>query len=128
MAWWVWALIAWSTAASVAVLWLAAVVSDVRSRELQDSAAPLELPWVPGTSPDRSPLFQFDTKSIVATAQAAFTRSGLGDRGVSWSAVHVHWRSSVATAQGVISRIRGGGPAAITPDEPMMPGQVNRSR
>ncbi len=128
MAWWVWALIAWSTAASVAVLWLAAVVSDVRSGELQDSAAPLELPWVAGTSPDPFPLFRFDPKSIVATAQTAFNRSGLGDRRVSWSTVHVRWRSTVATARRAISRIRGGGPAAITPDEPIMPGQVDRSR
>ncbi len=112
MAWWVWALIAWSTAASVAVLWLAAAVSDLRSRELQESAAPLELPWAAGTSPDPFPLFQFDPKSIVATAQAAFTRSGLGDRGAAWSTVHVHWGTTVATARRAISRIRGGGPAA----------------
>ncbi len=129
MEWWIWALIAWSTVASVAVLWLAAEVSNVRSRELQDSsAAPLELPWVSGTSPEPLPLFQFDPKSIVATAQAAFTRSELGDRGAAWSTVHVHWRTTVATARDVISRIRGGGPAAITPHEPMMPIEIDRSR
>ena len=129
MAWWVWALIGWSAAASVAVLWLAAEVSDLRSRELQESsAAPLELPWVPGTSPDHLPLFQFDPKSIVATAQAAFTRSELGNREGSRSTVHVHWGSTVTTARGAISKIRGGGPAAITPDEPIMQGQTDRSR
>ena len=129
MAWWVWALIAWSTGASVAVLWLAAEVSKGRSRELQESTAPLELPWVPGTSPGPLPLFRFDWKSIVATAEAAFARSGLGDRGAAWSTVHVHWVITVATARGAISRIRGGGPAAIPPDEPIMAGtdgQVSR--
>ena len=129
MAWWVWALIAWSTAASVAVLWLAAYVSDLRSRELQESSAvPLELPWIPGTSPEPSPPFQFDRKGIVATAQAAFARSGLGGRGVSRSTIHVHWRSTVATAREAISGIRGDGPAAITPDEPIMQSQMDRSR
>jgi hypothetical protein len=127
MPWWVWALVAWSTAASVAVLWLAAEVSQIRSRELQESAAPLELPWAPGTSPDPFPLFQFDPKSIVATAQAAFTRSGLRDRGTAWSTVHVQWGTTVATARGAISRARGG-PAAITPDEPIRRGQMDRSR
>ena len=131
MAWWVWALIAWSTAASVAVLWLAAEVSDLRSRELQESSpAPLELPWVPGTSPDPSPPFhlQFDPTLIVAAVQAAFTRSGPGDRGSSWSTVRVHWGTTVATARGAISRIRGGGPAAITPDEPISQGQMGKPR
>jgi hypothetical protein len=129
MSWWVWALIAWSTAASVAVLWLAAEVSDVRSRELRESsAAPLELPWISGTSPDPLPLFQFDPKSIAVTARAAFTRSGLGNLRAFCSTVHVHCGSTVATARGAISKVRAGGPAAITADEPILPGQMDRSR
>lgn len=129
MSWLVWALIAWSTAASVAVLWLAAEVSALRSRELQESSAvPLELPWVPGTSPDPSAPFQFDLKAIVATARAAVTRSELGNRAASWSTVEVQWRATVATARGAISNFRGGAPAAITPDEPIMSGQMDGDR
>ncbi len=105
MAWWIWALIAWSTAASVAVLWLAAEVSHLRSRQVGESSAePLELPWQPETSPDPSPLFQFNPNSLVATAQARLSWSRLGDRTASRSALQTHWLTTVATAQAAISR------------------------
>lgn len=128
MAWWVWPLVAWSSAATVALLWLAAEVSDLRSRELQESAAPLELPWVPATSPDPLPPFRFGPKSLMAAAGVPFARSGLGDRKVFWSTVRVYRGNTVAAARGAVSRIRGGGPAAIPSDEPISQGQINKRR
>ena len=109
MAWWLWALIAWSTAASVAVLWLAAEVSDLRSRRFGESSGePLELPWLPGTSPDPSLLFHFDPASLVVTARARLSRSRVGDRTGSWSALHMRWVTTVATARRAIFGLRGG--------------------
>ena len=128
MAWWVWALVAWSSAASVAVLWLAAEVSDLRSRELEESAATLELPWVPATSPDPLLRFQFGPEAIVAAAKAAVARIGLGDQRASQSTVRVDWANTVATARRAFSRIRGGGPAAIPSDEPVSQGQMDERR
>lgn len=128
MAWWVWALVAWSSAASVAVLWLAAEVSDLRSLELQESAAPLDLPWLSATSPDPLPPFQFGPKSIAAAAGAALARSGLGDQKLPWSMVRVCCGNTVATARRAICRIRGGGPAAIPPDELTFQGQMDKRR
>jgi hypothetical protein len=74
MAWWMWALVVWATGASVAVLWLAAEVSEARSQELATpSADPLSLPWLPGTEPDPAPMIHLDPRSIVAATPAAIS-------------------------------------------------------
>ena len=84
MAWWMWALVLWATGASVAVLWLAAELSEERSRELvRPSADPLSLPWLPGLDPDPSPLIRFDPRSIVAAAPAAVSSIATAARAAS---------------------------------------------
>jgi hypothetical protein len=76
MTWWVWGLVLWSTVASVAAFWLAALVSELHSQLWAErSPESLDIPWQPGTSLDAQPLLDFDPQAIFSAFRARRRRT-----------------------------------------------------
>jgi hypothetical protein len=71
MTWWMWAMVAWATVASVAALWLAVTVYTERSGErLSPSSDPIDLPWMANAAAEDGPLFHFDPRAIAVSLRA----------------------------------------------------------